>query len=42
MDRWNTPVDKLPWYHRVWAKPLNWSMNKMANVINGLTELLRK
>lgn len=42
MTIWETPVKNLPWYHKLWAYPLNWVMVKIANGLNKLAEQLRK
>jgi hypothetical protein len=41
MTLWNEPIGKSPWYHKIWAKPLNWVFIKIANGLNKLTELIK-
>ena len=41
MNLWNVPINKLPWYHKIWAKSLNWVFIKIANGLNKLTGLIK-
>lgn len=42
MSIWEKPVDKLPWYHQLWARQLNWIINKLANGLKILADCIRK
>lgn len=39
MDILKTPIKEMPWYHKLWAKPLNLCIKGLIWIVKGFIKI---